>query len=259
MTRHLAADEIASVEIHDAPLRLEVVSGAIWVTQERDSVDYVLVAPAVQTFRHPGRLVIEALEDAELTISSEPSESPSVTSFASVKTVRAPTRIDGALTVVEANLERSDHQAAVRTLTQAYACDPMGNGRPLPEHVLADLIPGLRAHPTTRIWLAFVEDEPAGIATCFEGFSTFYARPLINIHDVAVLPQHRGKGVGKALLGAVEQRARTLRCCKLTLEVLEHNYTARRLYERAGFGQAVYTAAAGGALFYAKSITSNTS
>jgi ribosomal protein S18 acetylase RimI-like enzyme len=67
------------------------------------------------------------------------------------------------------------------------------------------------------------------------GFSTFEARPLVNVHDLAVLPEHRGRGVGRALLAGVEQRARARGCCKLTLEVLDTNETARRLYARFGF------------------------
>ena len=37
-------------------------------------------------------------------------------------------------------------------------------------------------------------DKPVGLATTFEGFSTFAAKPLINIHDIAVLPDYRGRG-----------------------------------------------------------------
>jgi len=112
----------------------------------------------------------------------------------------------------------------------------------------------LREHPTTLIFLAFQGGEAVGIAVCFRGFSTFNARPLINIHDLAVLPACRGRGVGRQLLGSVEQKARDLGCCKLTLETQENNLRARRIYEAAGFAQAVYEEAAGGSLFLAKSL-----
>ncbi|MFQ5634914.1 MAG: GNAT family N-acetyltransferase, partial [Gammaproteobacteria bacterium] len=75
-----------------------------------------------------------------------------------------------------------------------------------------------------------------GAAVCFFGYSTFKARPLRNIHDLAVLPGQRGRGIGKALLAAVEARARDGGCCKLTLEVLDDNLGARRLYASLGFG-----------------------
>ena len=156
--------------------------------------------------------------------------------------------------IVVADLTRLDHQQAVVELIDAYAMDPMGNGRPLAPEVRDALIPGLQRHPTTLVFLAYQESKAVGVATCFVGFSTFAARPLINIHDLAVLPEHRGQGVGRQLLDAVERKARDLGCCKLTLEVLEHNARARHLYEASGFGKAVYEAAAGGALFLAKSL-----
>ena len=154
--------------------------------------------------------------------------------------------------IVEADLNRMEHQNAVLELIDAYASDSMGNGKPLSAEVRRDLIPGLKQHPTTVIFLAYQADKAIGIAVCFLGFSTFVARPLINIHDLAVLPAHRGQGIGHRLLEAVERKARDLGCCKLTLEVQENNHRARRVYEAAGFAQAVYEEAAGGSLFLSK-------
>jgi GNAT superfamily N-acetyltransferase len=154
--------------------------------------------------------------------------------------------------VVEADLRSPDHAAAVTRLVDTYAADPMGNGARLPAEVLAALIPGLRAHPTTIVFLAYRGETPVGVAVCFRGFSTFAARQLINVHDLAVLPEHRGHGVGRRLLEAVERKGRELDCCKLTLEVQEGNGRARALYKAMGFAQAVYQEAAGGSLFLTK-------
>jgi ribosomal protein S18 acetylase RimI-like enzyme len=156
--------------------------------------------------------------------------------------------------IVEADLSREDHRKAVIDLIDAYAMDPMGNGSPLPGDVKNALIPGLKKHPTTLILLAYVNGEAMGIAVCFIGFSTFAARPLVNIHDLAVLPGYRGSGVGRLLLAGVERKAREMGCCKVTLEVLENNRRALKVYDAAGFSQATYTEAAGGALCYAKKL-----
>ena len=91
-----------------------------------------------------------------------------------------------------------------------------------------------------------------GIAVCFREIPTFAARPLINIHDLAVVPSHRSNGIGRQLLDAVEAKARGLDCCKVTLEVLENNDRARQAYEAAEFAPVVYEPAAGTALFLAK-------
>lgn len=154
--------------------------------------------------------------------------------------------------IVEADLDRVEHQRDVQFLTAAYALDPMGNGGPLPTDVLERLVAGLRSHPTTLIFLAYDRGRAVGLATCFRGFSTFAALPIINISDFAVLPDYRGQGIGRQLLTAVENKARELGCCRITLEVQENNEAARRIYERSGFAQAVYGPTTGGSLYYWK-------
>lgn len=78
-------------------------------------------------------------------------------------------------------------------------------------------------------------DKAVGLITSFEGFSSFAAKPLLNLHDIAVLPEHRGQGIALALLSCAENYARSIGCCKLTLEVLQGNIPARRAYEKFGF------------------------
>ena len=145
--------------------------------------------------------------------------------------------------IFEANLSQALHQQAILELLDAYAKDPMGNGKPLSAQARRDLIPGLQQHPTT-----IQQNEPVGIVTSFLGFSTFAARPLINISDFYVLAALRGNKIGQQLLKAVEHKARGLECCKLTLEVQENNHRAKAIYAAMGFAQAVYVKAAGGAL-----------
>ncbi len=156
--------------------------------------------------------------------------------------------------IVEADLSLPEHQSAVVTLTAAYALDPMGQGAPLSDAVLRRLVPGLQRHPTTVILLAYAGGRAIGLATCFVGYSTFEAQPLLNVHDFAVLPEFRGVGIGRRLLAAIEDKARALGCCKLTLEVQEKNVKARSTYEAAGFRPATSGDHTGGSLFYAKSI-----
>ncbi len=138
------------------------------------------------------------------------------------------------LSIVQANLENPIHTKHILYLTNMYAKDIMGGGNPLPEFVHENLISGLKQTPNSLIFLAYDGDEPIGVANCFIGYSTFYAKKLINIHDLGVEPNSRGKGVGKALIDAVSNKAKELDCCKVTLEVLENN-PARKLYEREGF------------------------
>jgi ribosomal protein S18 acetylase RimI-like enzyme len=137
--------------------------------------------------------------------------------------------------VRRADLADPADAAAIVRLIDAYARDPRGGGEPLPQTVCEQMVPGLAAHPTSCVWLAFDGNEAVGVCVGFVGYSTFRARPLLNIHDLAVLSTHRGRGIGQALLAAAEDMARSKGFGKLTLEVQEDNLPARRLYERFGF------------------------
>jgi ribosomal protein S18 acetylase RimI-like enzyme len=143
------------------------------------------------------------------------------------------------LRVRQADLSDARDTAAIVAILDSYAFGVVGGNQRLPPDVRERLIPALRQLPTTLVLLAFLDDVPVGIAVCFFGLSTFRALPLLNIHDLAVLPQHRGRGVGRALLAAVEEHARRHDCCKLTLEVQEDNPRARALYDRFGFEDVV--------------------
>ena len=154
--------------------------------------------------------------------------------------------------IVEANLSLRADQEAVLAMVDAYSRDAMGDGKPLDPDVRAQLIAGLRRHPTTLIFLAFDGDQPIGVAVCFIGFSTFAAKPLINIHDFVVLPTSRGKGIGRQLLEAIETKGKELGCCKLTLEVMDKNHQAVRMYQAAGFERYALQEEAGAAIFMSK-------
>ena len=123
-------------------------------------------------------------------------------------------------------------------LLDAYARDPMGGGRPLPGDVRMRLIPDLKArmlHGDALVLIARRGEKPVGVAVCLASYSTFRGLPVLNLHDLAVVPEERGRGVSKKLLEAVEDAAYARRCCKITLEVREDNVRARSVYERAGF------------------------
>ncbi|MGH2375765.1 MAG: GNAT family N-acetyltransferase [bacterium] len=141
--------------------------------------------------------------------------------------------------ILEADFTDPAHCAGIVEVLNSYAADPVGGGEPLAPEARECLVAALRDHPTALVLLALVDERPAGIAVCFFGLSTFQARPLLNIHDLAVLPEHRGKGIGRALLAAAEDRAIKHGCCKLTLEVQDDNGRARALYESFGFADFV--------------------
>lgn len=150
------------------------------------------------------------------------------------------------------------HAQALVRLLDAYAQDPMGGGVPLSDYAKTHLVAALAARPQAFSVLAFAETpgigdaRPVGLVNCIEGFSTFTCRPLVNVHDVAVLPDYRGQRVAQQMLALVEEIARERGACKLTLEVLQGNAGAIRLYHHTGFESYQLDPAMGHAQFLQK-------
>lgn len=122
-------------------------------------------------------------------------------------------------------------------LTDAYARDAMGGGEGLSAHARQHLPAALGRHPGLFALIAERDGEAVGHALCVLGFSSFYAAPVCNLHDLSVLPAARGLGLGKALLQAVEQAAALRGCAKVTLEVRADNPIGRQLYLGQGFAE----------------------
>lgn len=174
------------------------------------------------------------------------------------------------VTTPELHIHRVDYLAArdasdLRMLLDLYARDPMGGAEPLAASALERLCADLARRPDAASFLAYrpsgqpsrpdpsetgeshgqpspssageslAQWAPVGLINCFEGYSTFKAQPLLNVHDIVVHPRVRGQGIGQALLAAAQQLAIDRGCCKLTLEVLSGNTVAMKSYDRFGF------------------------
>ena len=137
--------------------------------------------------------------------------------------------------IVAADLEDAEHCAGLVHCLDDYAAGPMGRAEGLSAEVQRAIVPGLREHPERLIRLALQGREVVGVAVCFIGFSTFSAKPRLNVHDLCVLGAHRGQGVGRALLESVLAGARAAGCSGVTLEVRTDNEIAQRLYRSLGF------------------------
>jgi ribosomal protein S18 acetylase RimI-like enzyme len=147
-------------------------------------------------------------------------------------------------------------RAALTALLDHYAQDPMGGGAPIAPDVLSSLCDSLMLRPYAFSFIAWAQtsigEQAVGLANCFEGFSTFKAAPLINIHDIVVHSDWRGQGVGQHLMQAVEGEAHARKACKITLEVLTGNSVAMKSYERFGFAPYALDPRAGTATFMQK-------
>lgn len=157
--------------------------------------------------------------------------------------------------VIKADYANPKHAKEIPELLDSYASDPMGGGSPLDPGVKENLIAELSKIPHAFSVIAYVDGSPAGLANCFEAFSTFACKPIINIHDVVVLTTYRGIGISQALLKKVEAVAESKGCCKITLEVLSNNEVAKGAYRKFGFSGYELDPKAGTALFWQKKLT----
>ena len=142
--------------------------------------------------------------------------------------------------------------AALVALLDAYASDPAGGGEPLSDYAKSHLVRELAARPQAYSVLAFDGHQPVGLVNCIEGFSTFACKPLVNVHDVAVLASHRGRGVAAQMLALAERQALARGAVKMTLEVLSGNEPAVNLYRRIGYEGYQLDPAMGTAQFFQK-------
>jgi len=88
--------------------------------------------------------------------------------------------------------------------------------------------------PIIEVVLAYVGSEVAGYALFFHNFSTFAGRRGLYLEDLFVLPEHRGRGIGKRLLSHLATLAVERRCARMEWAVLDWNESAIRFYKSIG-------------------------
>lgn len=156
--------------------------------------------------------------------------------------------------IITANYTDPRDAGDIASLLDMYASDPMGGGRSLPESVRERVVSELAKIPHAFTVLCRADGYAIGLVNCFEGFSTFQCKPLVNIHDIVVHPDFRGQGLCQKMMARVEEIARDKGCCKLTLEVLEGNFVAQASYKKFGFAGYELDPSVGKALFWEKGL-----
>lgn len=147
---------------------------------------------------------------------------------------------DSALALPDVNFTFCDfanqhHCNYLIRLINEYKTDPMGGADLLTTDQEAMLLDGLAAHPSCAVLFILSKKEIVGLATYFINFSTFQAKPYINVHDLIIQKENRGKGLGRKLLKEIIRIGEQRGYCKVTLEVREDNAPAQALYKSLGF------------------------
>ncbi|NMP32539.1 GNAT family N-acetyltransferase [Thalassotalea sp. M1531] len=156
--------------------------------------------------------------------------------------------------IIEVDYHDEQQVQDLIVLLDSYAKDPMGGGEPLSNEIKKNLPDALKARSFVFSFIAYVDGKPAALANCIESFSTFACKPIINIHDMAVSRDFRGKGLSQKLLAKVEETAIEKGCAKITLEVLTGNLVALNAYKKFGFSGYELDPEAGKAEFWEKKL-----
>lgn len=100
------------------------------------------------------------------------------------------------------------------------------------EETLHESLFGERPHAEAVI--GYLYDEPASFALFFHNFSTFLGRPGLYLEDLYVIPEARGRGIGKVMLTYLAKLAQERNCGRLEWWVLNWNEPAINFYRSIG-------------------------
>lgn len=128
--------------------------------------------------------------------------------------------------------ERSDAGQILQFITALAEYEKLLDQVVATEQKLLDTLFG--DQPYAEVIIAEYQQQPAGFALFFHNYSTFLAKPGIYLEDLFVLPELRGKGIGKALITYLAQLAVSRDCGRLEWSVLDWNQPAIDFYQSLG-------------------------
>lgn len=126
------------------------------------------------------------------------------------------------------DIRNLEHRKALEALFREYSLDTSAS-------IESTIVNQLFELPYFHGFLCMNGNEEQGFAVCFESFSTYRAKKMLNIHDFMISRNARGLGLGKLLLSGIENYCFENDYLKITLEVDEDNEIAKRLYSSLGY------------------------
>jgi len=94
---------------------------------------------------------------------------------------------------------------------------------------------GFGEAPLFEVLLAWQDGKAIGLALFFREFSSWRGTPGVYVQDIYVSAELRGTGLGKKLMQAVMETARTWGATYCKLSVYGDNEPAQAFYKRLGF------------------------
>jgi GNAT superfamily N-acetyltransferase len=127
---------------------------------------------------------------------------------------------------------RDDVPAILDFIRQLAAFERLEAAVEATEDALRETLFGER--PAAEVRIATIEGRDVGFALFFGTYSTFLARRGLYLEDLFVVPDARGRGVGRALLTHLAEEALRRDCGRLEWSVLTWNSPAVDFYRRLG-------------------------
>ncbi len=145
--------------------------------------------------------------------------------------------------IVNIDVESDEHRSQFEILFNEYSSASSAS-------IASNVVNQLFELPYFIGFISYVSDEAAAFSVCFESYSTYRAKKVLNIHDFMVSSVYRGGGVGRALLNGIERYCRENEYLKITLEVDGGNIVAQSLYSSCDYQD--YQVASKGLLHWQK-------
>lgn len=127
--------------------------------------------------------------------------------------------------------EKKDASLVLSFIKGIAAYEKMSDCVTVTEEILEEFVFDRKA---ASVFLAEWQGKPVGFALFYENFSTFVGRTGMYLEDLFVLPEARGKGIGKKLFQAVAQEAVNRGCQRMEWTCLDWNRPSIEFYLRMG-------------------------
>lgn len=137
---------------------------------------------------------------------------------------------------------READEADLPEVLRLYALPDFDAGHALPLKDAVERLMRMRGYPDYRLYVALLEDRIIGTFTLLiaEKILHMGAKAAI-VDDVIVDTPCRGRAIGKAMMAAAMDMARTKGCYKLALSTNAKRIEAHKFYESLGFARHGYS------------------
>ena len=138
--------------------------------------------------------------------------------------------MNSALTIKQA--EEKDIPLIISFIKRIAEYEKLSHEVIVTEEILRESIFGKK--PSAEVIFGYLENEPVAYAVYFYNFSTFIGKKGLYLEDLFVMPELRGKGVGKKMLLYLIQKASDENCGRMEWSVLDWNESAINFYKSLG-------------------------